>query len=66
MLIRSNESRKIVSKLNEKMMELDIEQNKEVESYPRVLSVTVISPKTKKAGKDKPSKSTKNAGNERK
>ena len=48
------------------MMELDIEQNKEVESYPRVLSVTVISPKTKKAGKDKPSKSTKNAGNERK
>ena len=47
MLIRSNESRKKLSKLNEKMMELEREQNKEVESYPRVLSVSANSPKTK-------------------
>ena len=36
MLIRSNESRKKVSKPYEKMMELEREQNKEGESYPRV------------------------------
>ena len=34
------------SKLTEKIMELEREQNKEVESYPRVLSVTANSPKT--------------------
>ena len=54
-----------MSKLTEKMMELEREQNKGVEPYPRVLSVTANSPKTKKAGKDKRFISTKNAGNER-
>ena len=48
-----------MSKLNElKMMELEREQNKEVESYPRVLSVSANSPKTKK-GKNKRPISTK-------
>ena len=42
-----------MSELTEKMMELEREQNKEVEPYPRVLSKTANSPKTKKAGKDK-------------
>ena len=55
-----------MSKLTEKMMELEREQTKEVESYPRVLSLPANSPKTKQAGKDKRSISTKNAGNERK
>ena len=50
---------KKMSKLTEKMMELERVQNKEVESYPRVLSVTANSPKTKKAGKEKRSISTK-------
>ena len=48
-----------MSKLTEKMMELERGQNKEVEPYPRVLSVTANSPKTKKAGKDERSLSTK-------
>ena len=39
------------------MMELEREQDKEVESYPRVLSVTVNSPIANK-GKDKRSIST--------
>ena len=43
---------KKMSKLTEKMMELEGEQNKEVESYPRVLSLPANSPKTKQAGKD--------------
>ena len=42
------QSRKKVSKPNEKMMELEREQNKEVESYSRVLSVTANSPKKRK------------------
>ena len=50
---------KKMSKLTETMMELEREQNKEVESYPRVLSLPANSPKTKKAGKDKCSISTK-------
>ena len=50
---------KKMSELTEKMMELEREQNKEVEPYPRVLSVTANSPKTKKAGKDKRSISAK-------
>ena len=50
---------KKMSKLTEKMMELERKQNKEVESYPRVLSLTANSPKTKKAGKEKHSISTK-------
>ena len=37
-----------MSKPNEKMMELEREQNQEVESYPRVLSVTATSPKERK------------------
>ena len=49
---------KQMSKLNEKMMELEREQNKEVESYPRRLSVSANSSKTKK-GKHKHSISTK-------
>ena len=35
-------------KMNKKMMELEKEQNKEVEFYPRVLSVTANSPKERK------------------
>ena len=50
---------KKMSKLTEKMMQSEREQNKEVESYPRVLSLTANSPKTKKAGKEKRSISTK-------
>ena len=56
---------KKMSELTEKMMELEREQNKEVEPYPRVLSVTANSPKTKKAGKDKRSISAKKRRNER-
>ena len=37
-----------MSKSKEKMMELEREQNKEVESYPRVLSVAANSPKERK------------------
>ena len=39
---------KKMSKPNEKMMELEREKNKEVESYPRVLSATGNSPKERK------------------
>ena len=34
--------------MNEKMMELEREQNKEVESFPRVLCVTANFPKERK------------------
>ena len=39
---------KKMSKPNEKLMELEREQNKEFESYPRVLSATANSPKERK------------------
>ena len=48
MLIEQSQKKMKRMKVNEKMMESEKEQNKEVKFYPRVLSVTANSRKERK------------------